>query len=301
MTKPIPILITWDVDPSPEIPLEARKQSLQVAVQLCKEFRIESTFFVTANSDHASPDELENIKLFGGEIGCHGLTHGNEEDYDKMPEAIQRSYLELATRKLEKVSGCKIRVFRSPRVKISATTIQILSELGYITDSSVCSQRIDFISSNLINLGWLTAPRLPYKPHYNNVYKQGALPLLEIPISAVGVPFISASLSVLGISFMKVLFRLLYAEAQQTGKPVVYLGHPIEFTAGWQIPFSWRELTPGFIRTHGVLLRKRLYRLNPPEWLTATKELFTYMRSFPDIQFMTTGDYAAGYHIPLPE
>ena len=295
MVKPVSILMTWDVDPSPEISLEARKKSLYVTAQLCKELSIESTFFVTANARQAAPTELEMIRQNGGEIGCHGLTHESEEDYDRMPEAMQRVYLEQATSKLEQLSGSKIHVFRGPRVKVSATTLKILAELGYIADSSVCSQRIDLISSNLINFGWLTAPRLPYKPHHTNVYKKGDLPLLEIPISAVGIPFISAILSVLGLASMKALFRLLYTEARRTGKPIVYLGHPIEFTSGWQLPFSWKELTPGYIRTHGILLRKRLYRLNPAEWLMATRDLLDYMHSFPDIQFMTIGDYTAGY------
>ena len=294
MNKPVSILITWDVDPSPEIPIEARRLSLDVTARLCKDFGIGSTFFVTANSTHASPTKLEMIQNHDGEIGCHGLTHESEEEYDRMPEPMQRSYLELATSKLEASSGSKIRAFRGPRVKISSTTIRILAELGYIADSSVCSQRIDLISSNLINLGWLTAPRLPYKPHHDNVYKRGNLSPWEIPISAAGVPFISTILSVAGLPTMEMLFRLLYTEARRTGKPIVYLGHPIEFTSGWSIPFSWRELTPGFIRTHGILLRKRLYRLGPAEWLAATRKLFAYMGSFPDVQFRRVGDYAAG-------
>lgn len=291
MAKPISILITWDVDPSPEIPLEARKDSLTVTAKLCKDMGIQSTFFITAAAEHAKPSAMEMIQKHAGEIGCHGLTHDSEEEYDRMPETMQRSYLERATNWLEKISGSRTRVFRSPRVKISATTIQILSELGYIADSSVCSQRMDLISSNLVNPSWITAPRLPYQPHHTSAYKKGDLPIWEIPISAVGIPFISATLSVLGQTFMKALFRLHYVEAQRTGKPIVFLGHPVEFTSGWQIPFTWKELTPSFIRTHGILLRKRLYRLNPAEWLSATRDLFVYMSTYRDVQFRTVGEY----------
>jgi peptidoglycan/xylan/chitin deacetylase (PgdA/CDA1 family) len=292
MPNPVPILITWDVDPSPEIPFEFRQQSLDVTVRLGKELGIGSTFFVTANANHATPSKLEMIQAAGNEIGCHGLTHENEEEFDQMPEAMQYSYLQQATTKLEKLSGGKVRVFRSPRVKISATTIKLLVELGYIADSSVCSQRLDVFSSNLINLGWLVAPRLPYRPRYDNVYRRGDSDLWEIPISAIGIPFISAFLGVLGLVPMKALFRLLYAESRQTGKPIVYLGHPIEFTSGWLKPFSWKELTPGYIRTHGLLLRKRLYRLEPEAWLNTTQELFAYIKTFPGTEFMSVGEYA---------
>lgn len=298
MSNPIPILITWDVDPSPEIPFELREQSLDVTVQLCKELGINSTFFVTANADHAAPAKLEMIQASGNEIGCHGLTHNSEEEYDRIPEAMQRSYLQQATRKLDELSGNKVRVFRSPRVKISAATIKILVELGYIADSTVCSQRMDVFSSNLINPGWLVAPRLPYRPHRESIYKRGDSDLWEIPISAIGIPFISAFLGVLGLSSMKALFRLLYAESRRTGKPIVYLGHPIEFTSSWLKPFSWKEFTPGFIRTHGLLLRKRLYRLNPKAWLNATQELFTYIGSFPGTKFLPVGEYAISLSFP---
>ena len=39
------------------------------------------------------PDEIQKILAQGHEIGCHGLTHGDEEDYERMPEQMQRSYI----------------------------------------------------------------------------------------------------------------------------------------------------------------------------------------------------------------
>jgi hypothetical protein len=150
---------------------------------------------------------------------------------------------------------------------------------------------MDFVSSNLVNTGWLFAPRRPYHPHRANAFKRGYLPIWEIPISATGIPFISAFLSVLGLSFMKVFFRLLYAESRRTGKPIVYLAHPIEFTSGWLQPFTLRELSPIYIRTHGLMIRKRLYRMDQEAWLNATRDLFAHMASFPDVVFMPVGEY----------
>jgi hypothetical protein len=94
-----------------------------------------------------------------------------------MSTSMQRSYIEEATKKLEKLVGSPILSFRSPRVKTSAQTLRLLSEYGYLADSSVCSQRVDFISSNLINGGWLSAPRQPYHPHRDNAFKRGDLPI----------------------------------------------------------------------------------------------------------------------------
>lgn len=260
-------------------------------MDLCHELGIRSTFFITANATHVHPDDVERMQALGHQIGCHGLTHTDEEEYDRMPEAMQRAYIEEATPKLEALASTPIRFFRSPRVKISACTLKLLAEYGYLADSSVCSQRIDFVSSNLVNIGWLFAPRQPYHPHRSSAFKRGDLPIWEISISATGVPFISALLSVFGLSFMKVFFRLLYAESRRTGKPVVYLAHPIEFTSGWLRPFTLRDLSPFYIRTHGLMIRKKLYRMDQETWLNATRELFAYMASFPDVVFMPVGEY----------
>ena len=155
MNKKVLVLITWDIDPSPRLSVENKKRSLLVATDLCNEFDIQATFFVTANAKQATAATLERIQSFGHEIGCHGLTHGDEENYDQMSEDMQRTYIAEATEKLRALTGTPIRIFRSPRVKTSATTLKLLAEYGYWADSSVCSQRIDFISSNLINTGWI--------------------------------------------------------------------------------------------------------------------------------------------------
>jgi peptidoglycan/xylan/chitin deacetylase (PgdA/CDA1 family) len=225
----IPILITWDVDPDRWTTTEKRQEALSTALDLCQEFNIRSTFFITANFSHEYPEQIQRMQTIHQEIGCHGLTHTDEEEYDRMSEDMQRVYIEEATQKLKAVSGSPLLSFRSPRVKTSAQTLRLLSEYGYQIDSSICSQRMDLLSSNLINPGWLVAPRRPYHPRSDNPFKRGNLPILEIPISAAVLPFISSSLNVFGLNFMRGLFKLLATESKRTGKPIVYLGHPSEF------------------------------------------------------------------------
>jgi peptidoglycan/xylan/chitin deacetylase (PgdA/CDA1 family) len=241
----------------------------------------------------------------GHEIGCHGLTHGNEENYDQMPEDMQRTYIEEATQQLQAVTGAPIRAFRGPRVKTSAITLRLLAELGYTVDSSVCSQRMDVVSSNLINFGWMYAPRRPYHPHPENAFKRGDVPIWEVPISAMLVPYISSALQVLGLTAMKALFRLLYAESRRTGKPVVYLAHPTEFAHVGQrkkkttfrarvAKYAKREyFSPSFIRAHGFRARNLLYNMDADTLLESTQRLFHYMSSFPGVKFMTANDYIA--------
>ncbi|MFP4393676.1 MAG: polysaccharide deacetylase family protein [Anaerolineales bacterium] len=299
----VPVLITWDADPDEWIPLDNRLQALRTAMDLCRRHEIRATFFVTATAAEAYRDEIARMQHQGHEVGCHGLTHGTEENYDQMPEAMQRAYIGQATEQLQAVTGVPIQAFRAPRVKVGAPTMKVLVEHGYRVDSSVCSQRIDFVSSNLINLGWVFAPRRPYRPRADNVFRAGDMPIWEAPVSATGAPFISTLLRIFSVGMLKILFRLLYIESHHTGKPIVYLAHPAEFVSGgggggWK---QWRDFIepeyfkPSFIRAHGLRLRNLFYRASGQMMIEYTRELLAYMASFPDVVFMTVGDYTAQY------
>jgi peptidoglycan/xylan/chitin deacetylase (PgdA/CDA1 family) len=296
--KQVPLLITWDVDPDRWATHERRQRALSLALDLCEELGICSTFFITADFAHEYSDHLGRMRRLGQEIGCHGLTHSDEEDYDRMPEEMQRAYIEAATSKLQELTGSPVRAFRSPRVKISATTLRLLAEHRYLADSSVCSGRFDVISSNLINTGWLLAPRRPYHPHRANPFKRGDLPIWEVPLSALVVPFTSKVLNVLGLPATKLLFRLLYAESRRTGKPVVYLSHPTEFVSatgkkGRSLRglFNRKLFSPRRIRTHGLLVRNALLRMDGAALFVNSRELFAYMASFPSVRFMNVSEY----------
>lgn len=291
--KQIPVLITWDVDPDRWATKEHREHALSKTLDLCEELGIRSTFFITANFAHEYPAHIDRMRHLRQEIGCHGLTHTDEEDYDHMPQDLQRAYIAEATGKLETVVGSSICSFRSPRVKTSAYTLRLLSENGYLADSSVCSQRIDFVSSNLINPGWVVAPRRPYHPHLASPYRRGSLPIWEVPISAAVVPFISSLLKVFGLRVMKTLFWLLYSESRVTGKPIVYLAHPTEFVdyQRKRTKLALADFSPGRIRTHGFLARNLLYRVVGQALYEATRALFVYIKSQPGVTFMTCNEY----------
>jgi peptidoglycan/xylan/chitin deacetylase (PgdA/CDA1 family) len=302
--RPVPVLITWDVDPDLWMSFDKRQRALHKAMELCNDLGVRATFFFTAKPAHVHLDAIERLQAQGHEIGCHGLTHDDEEDYDRMPEHIQREYIKEATDKLQTLASAPIRAFRSPRVKTSATTLKLLAEFGYLADSSVCSQRIDFISSNLINTNWIFSPRRPYRPHRDSAFKRGEVPIWEIPISAMVLPFISSALKVLGLRTMKVLFRLLHAESRRTGKPIVYLAHPTDFAGIGQgkkkkafrkrfANYMKREyFSPSFIRVHGLRIRNLLYNMDAETFLENTQQLFSYMSSFTDVTFTTVSEYA---------
>ena len=308
--KTIPILITWDVDPDAWLPPEKRHFALTTALNLCAEHNIPATFFFTAKLAETYTERFAQMQAEGHEVGCHGWTHGIEENYDQMDTTLQRDYIAQATAKMRALAGEQVCAFRSPRVKISAATLRLLSEHGYTTDSSVCSQRIDFISSNLINLGWLFAPRRPYHPQSDHAFKKGTLPLWEVPVSALVLPFISSTLRVTGPKWMCTLARLLYLEARRTGKPIVYLAHPTEFLGSGKkrsLRTNFKQFlnpkyfTPAYIRAHGFRFRNLFYAASGPVLQTYTRSLFSYLAALPDVEFLTMRDYRARYLEPPSE
>jgi peptidoglycan/xylan/chitin deacetylase (PgdA/CDA1 family) len=290
-TTQVPVLITWDIDPNIHFDLTQKRQALQTALELCRELEIPATFLFVAQEAASYPEEIAEMRRVGHEIGCHGLTHADEEEYDRMPAETQRIYIERATHLLEEQADTSITAFRGPRVKISSVTLKLLVEYGYLTDSSVCSQRLDLVSSNLINPGWLVAPRSPYHPHRDSAFKRGDLDILEVPVSALIAPFISSLLYVLKLPAMKMLFRLLYAEARRKEKPIVYLAHPEEFGPQSWAPLKLSGLSFKNLRTHGLVFRKHLNEPNPETRLRLNRALFSYIAAFPGVRFMTMREY----------
>ena len=158
---------------------------------------------------------------------------------------------------------------------------------------------MDLVSSNLINFGWLTAPRRPYLPHQRSAFRRGNIPICEIPVSALILPFISSLLYILGLPTMKRFFRLLHAEARRTGKPIVYLAHPVEFAPMGKgkafEPMQRNYFSPSYIRANGLRLRNLLSRTDRHLHMYHTEGLLSYMASFPNVVFLTASDYTRNY------
>ena len=201
--KTVPVLITWDIDPCPEANLEDKRSALAATLEMLEKLQIKSSFFFVALLAKHFSKEISAIIDSGHNIGCHGLTHGDEEEYNRMPKDLQRNYIYRATNMLHNITNRPVVIFRGPRVKTSHVAHDVLEEAGYIADCSVCSQRIDFVSSNFINTSWIFAPRLPYHPRKSNAFRKGNRKIWVISNSAIILPFISSCLYVLGLNFMK--------------------------------------------------------------------------------------------------
>ena len=293
MKRQVPVVITVDVDPTPEASMEDKRRALERTRDLFGRYNIPGTFFFVANVAQDYNGQVAAMVKEGHEIGCHGLIHDAEEEYQRLPESIQRKNLVEATKILSEISRGPIRSFRGPRVKTSPTTQCILESLDYSVDSSVCSQRVDFISSNLINFGWIRAPRLPYHPDKKDAYKRGSQNILVIPVSAILIPFVSGTLFTFGLKFTQSLFRLLYQESLSNGKPIVYLMHSTEFAPK---RFKREKNYPVLVEGFSFRRSKWLFEHDIEKRYTNHDKLFSYIQSFEKIQFMTMREYNDTYH-----
>jgi hypothetical protein len=291
--EPVSVLVTWDIDPFRDVSIENKKEALKKARWLLHKLQIQSTFFFHGSICEQLDGEIKGLVQDNHEIGCHGLTHGDEEEYNRMPEEMQRKYLCEATDILRRITGRNVSCFRGPRMKTSHITQKILVELGYIVDCSVASQRVDFVSSNLVNLNWIFAPRLPYRPSNKSAFRRGQQNLWVVPLSALILPFISSALYIFKVRVMKSLFKTLFMESQRTGKPIVYLIHAFEFAPSTLRHEPEKLSFVQEIRTHGFLVRERFFEKDHYERFRMNLELFRYIKSFPNVQFKTVGDFVS--------
>ena len=207
---------------------EVYEVGLPRLLDLLAKHDVQGTFYFTGKMAEMLPESVELVMEHGHEIGCHGYDHSPEKAFDLFNYEEQVNELKKAKRVIEGVAG-RIESFRAPMLRINEETVRALEETGFTSDSSVCSQRFDgpFTFGSKKKLKWLVAPRKPYYLSYDSIIKSGKTNLLELPVSALFLPYIGTSMRI-APTFVKFLQKLLFFESKKTGKPVVFLFHPSE-------------------------------------------------------------------------
>ena len=288
MSYIVPLLITLDVHSYPrterEVPLW-----LEATLKLLEDFSIKATFFFPAILAEKFAGHVGAISAKGHEIGCHGLRHDSEEQYHLMPFRNQKDILCEAKERIERVVGREVVSFRSPAYKINGNTIRALEECGFKADSSVNPQRLGILSSDVTNVGWIYAPRKPYRPSFNNPFTTGKASLWEIPQAAFIFPFMANTGIAFGEKFMKLFFRTLYIESNLTRNAIVYMFHPEDIYPDRDTrhyKFKWRHLLPS--RRMGFEVRQVLFHNKDPKKISQQNVgLLKMMKNTKNIRFIT--------------
>ncbi len=286
-------ILTIDVHDRPNLPAE-----LDHLIEELDGLGLKATVFVPAIlvQDEGVLGAVRRLVAEGHEIGCHGLTHDAEDSYAHLPEADQRERLVKATEILESALESAITLFRAPVFRLSAVTLTILAELGYVADTSVPSTRLSLLSSDMWNAGYLWAPRRPYHPSPKSAFRRGSVGIWEVPVSCILIPFTVSFLQVFGLKVTKAYLGALRTESRMTGKPIVYMAHPEDFFPSrfvrpkWK--FGYRQFLPS--RTHGLAIRYAFGERDEHKIYELNMAFVGTMADNDHIEFKTLGDFVAG-------
>ena len=109
---------------------------------LLRDKGVKATFFVPAHTAASFPDQTSRILGEGHEIGVHGYCHESPTGLEPAEEA---RLLDAALVKLQGVLGAGFQPvgYRSPAWDLSPNSVALLSERGFLYDSSMMAD--DFI------------------------------------------------------------------------------------------------------------------------------------------------------------
>lgn len=205
-------------------------QGMPRLLDLYEKYGVKATFFYTGHIAKLYPQVVKMTFERGHEVGSHGLTHEVSKAFDVLSPEEQLSHLKQSKQILEDIIGEEVVSFRAPALRVDKTFSGILQEAGFKVDSSVSSQRMDMMFSfgALKKLHWITAPRKAYFTQPDNLFKKGDSALFEVPISAIGFPYIGTFMRITP-SLNRMTRRMLYWETLCNGRQFVFLTHPNEF------------------------------------------------------------------------
>jgi peptidoglycan/xylan/chitin deacetylase (PgdA/CDA1 family) len=275
MAKPVPLLVTVDVEIAPDHHQDEQERILDKLREDLSGFP--ATWFCTATAAEQFSEPLQRLARSRHEIGCHGLDHSPNDDYRHMARDRAHRTINEATERIVTALGQRPLCFRGPRMTTSRQTQSALVANGYQADFSVCAQRIDLLTCGGASAFWLTTPRGAYHPATESPFRRGELPLWVVNLSSLGIPYLSGILYLAGLSLMQVLFRALLTEARLTNSPIVYLFHSYEFTQ-----LLYRDRLPWHQRAY-IGDRERRYQMN--------LALLNHMRASPDVCPMTASTF----------
>ena len=286
----VPLLITADIETAWDHDLCQQDQILCRLGSDLTSLGIPTTLFPTAESAERFSAPLKRMNKQGHELGCHGIDHRHDEDYSKFSFAESVSMIGRSIEIIEKAIDSRPVSFRAPRMSSSPELQDALEKHGFIMDFSMSPQRFDFFNSSGAPFSSLFAPRYPYHPSRRSPFRKGDRKLLVVPLSCIGIPFLSGSLFLFGLAAMKILFRTLLIEAKRQRSPIVYLFHSYEFAnytgahTGNNGPFP-----PVYAEKRKAL--HRLYVRDRKRRYEETLDLFRYILSFRSVRPMTAHDY----------
>jgi peptidoglycan/xylan/chitin deacetylase (PgdA/CDA1 family) len=168
--------------------------------ELFDQHGIQATFFVVGRDPEEDPEGrrlLEQLAAAGHELANHSWAHRYE--LTRLPRARIAEEIDRGHAAVAACAGAAPTGFRAPGYETSAELIDLLVERGYAYDSSAFPAVPYYLAkaavmgalrltgrqsgSILARPSVLTAPRMPYRPRVDQVYRRGDRPILELPMT----------------------------------------------------------------------------------------------------------------------
>jgi peptidoglycan/xylan/chitin deacetylase (PgdA/CDA1 family) len=147
----VAVCLTWDMDGeaahyyrNPEQAMNQVSELVQRSygprvgiwkvLDLLDKYDIRGTFYVPGYTANLHPEVVQTIVERKHSLGLHGYLHETMDDLNAEQES---EMFENSIRSLERVSGIKPRIFRSPSFELNRRTPELLLKNGVLSDSSL--------------------------------------------------------------------------------------------------------------------------------------------------------------------
>jgi peptidoglycan/xylan/chitin deacetylase (PgdA/CDA1 family) len=199
--------------------------------------RVRATFFVLGDTAEHNPSIIDNIKDAGHEIASHGYHH----QFNGIDIEIFRDQI----RKFKKNIYAHPKGFRFPNYIFQESVLKVLTEEGFIYDSSVVP------SYNIP--GWYGDPHARKQPYIYTIDKEHRI--IEFPISvSPNLRFPGAGGWFLRNASFLWTYHVIAAQLQRTGYANIYFHN-------WEVSFN-NPKHPGIpfhvFRNTGIPMIKRI-------------------------------------------
>ena len=248
-----------------EMAYRVSSEALPSVLALYKKYGVRATFFCQGSLIKQHPEIVRMIEFDGHEVACHGWVHDSDKAFDNLSLDEQIDHLKRAKATIDKYAKTPIVSFRAPALRVNEDTVIALREAGFTHDSSVASQRLDAFMSlgSKKKLQWICAPRSVYETSDVNLARAGKSGIIEVPVSAWGLPYISTLMRISPSLTHLTRWLLRWETSHRKNKSVVcFLFHPGEVIEGQKIQHVVKRSKNPIVHFFSGVLRARLKRRN---------------------------------------
>lgn len=204
--------------------------ALPALLELYKKHGVRATFYCVASFVKDYPEVLQMIERDGHEVACHGLVHDSDKAFDLLTLDEQINHLKQSKTIIEEHVSQSVISFRAPALRVNSYTPKALIQVGFRTDSSVASQRMDQMMSlgSKNKIKWLFSSRSPYFTSEDSLLHKGDSSIKEFPVSALGIPYISTIMRLSRLLTYCVRWLIYWNTKGENNRIVNFLFHPSE-------------------------------------------------------------------------